>query len=106
LRSARHRAAPNQIDKRLVDWGAAGYQQRLTEAWRALGAVAGDWSTYVELGGLDAVSPAYQALLAGSANPREAFVVALWLHGACANPAVVRRGDVRNAAINAITAHD
>ncbi len=69
--------APTQIDKRLGDWGAAGYQQRLADAWQSLTGVAADWFDFVDLHGLDAAPAALAALVEGSADPRQACIVRL-----------------------------
>ncbi len=68
--------APDQIDKRLAEWGPAGYQSRLTQAWGGLLDVASDWVRVVEVKGFDGLEDAYLRLLDGSASPDAAFVVA------------------------------
>ncbi len=69
--------APAQIDKRLLDWGAAGYQQRLIDAWGAITGVAAEWFDFTRLDGLDAAPAALQALVEGTADPRQACIVAV-----------------------------
>jgi hypothetical protein len=67
--------APTQIEKRIADWGPAGYQERFGAAWEALLAVADDWIDVVPIDGLAALPPSYERLLDGSVRPDEAFIV-------------------------------
>ena len=67
--------APTQIDKRLIDWGVAGYQQRLADAWQSLTGVAADWFDFVQLDGLDAATPTLEALVEGTAEARQACII-------------------------------
>ncbi len=67
--------APTQIEKRIADWGPAGYQERFGEAWDALLGVADDWVDIVTVDGLAALPERYASLLDGSLRPDEAFIV-------------------------------
>ncbi len=69
--------APVQIEKRMADWGPAGYQQRLGAAWDHLLGVVGDWVEIVELDGLAALDQPYHRVLEGDVPPSEAYVVVL-----------------------------
>jgi hypothetical protein len=69
--------APSQIDKRMVEWGPAGYEQRLAAAWADLLAVVRDWVDVVEVVGLEAAPDRYRQLLDGGARPDEAMVVSV-----------------------------
>jgi hypothetical protein len=73
--------APAQIRKRLADWGPAGLEQRLAQAWRAFIQRVTDprhpWLRIVQGHGRDAVEAAYQALLDGRALPREGHILGL-----------------------------
>lgn len=69
--------APARIEKRVGDWGADGYAERLASAWSALVEVAGDWVAFVEVDGLDAARDRYLDLLSGRAAAGEAVVVDL-----------------------------
>ena len=67
--------APSQVEKRLSEWGSAGYQQRLAAAWQELLEVAGNWVSIVDVPGLDNVPDVFGRLIDGAAQPRDAFVV-------------------------------
>ncbi len=69
--------APNQIEKRLADWGGAGYQQRLGDAWRSLTGVADEWFDFSSVDGLEAAVETLQDLVEGTADPRQAIIVDL-----------------------------
>ena len=73
--------APAQIKKRHVDWGAAGLQQRLTEAWRGfMGAVTDakhPWLRVVQSSGPAAVGSIYDALLGGRLDPAEGHMLSV-----------------------------
>jgi len=67
--------APTQIEKRIADWGPAGYQERFGAAWEALLEVADGWIDVVPIDGLAAVPAHYARLLDGSVRPEHAFIV-------------------------------
>ncbi len=73
--------APAQISKRLSDWGPAGLQQRLAEAWQAFMQPVTDpqrpWLQVVRGQGREAVEAVYRALLDGRSMPQEGHVLAL-----------------------------
>ena len=73
--------APTQIAKRGADWGAAGFAQKLGEAWHAfLGRVTAPknpWLKVVRASGADAVARTYQDVLAGRAAPVEGHILSL-----------------------------
>ena len=73
--------APAQIKKRNADWGAAGLQQRLAEAWSAFMQPVTDaetpWLRVVRGRGTAAVESTYAALLAGRVNPAEGHMLSL-----------------------------
>lgn len=61
--------APTVIVERIGEWGAAGFQERLVEAWRGfLGSI--DWLRVEEIAGADAVAAAWERLAAGRIDPR------------------------------------
>lgn len=77
--------APAQAKKRVAPppegWGPADFEQRLGEAWRAFIAAvdqpARPWLTIREARGAEAVTAAYQQLLAGRSEAREGLMLAL-----------------------------
>jgi NADPH:quinone reductase-like Zn-dependent oxidoreductase len=69
--------APDQIAKRLKDWGPAGYADRFREAWSAFAASAREWLKIVERRGEPAVGEAWRALLDGAGRPEEGLVLGL-----------------------------
>ena len=73
--------APAQIKKRNADWGPAGLQQRLAEAWRAFMQPVTDaekpWLRVVHGRGMAAVESTCAALLAGRVNPAEGHMLSL-----------------------------
>jgi hypothetical protein len=70
--------APAQIEKRIGDWGPAGFQERLGDSWRAFRDASRQWLNVERGYGPDAVESAYQATLAGSVRPDRGLVLSLW----------------------------
>lgn len=66
--------APAQAKQRLAVWGAAGFQQRLAEAWRAFMVPVTDpqrpWLRVEPQRGQTAIAEVYAALLDGRVDPR------------------------------------
>ena len=73
--------APAQIRKRVADWGSAGLQERLAQAWRAFMQPVTDaqhpWLKVVRGQGRLAVEEVYAALLDGRTRPQEGHVLSL-----------------------------
>jgi hypothetical protein len=73
--------APAQIRKRIADWGSAGLQERLAQAWRAFMRPVTDpqhpWLKVVRAQGRPAVEEVYAALLDGRTQPQEGHVLSL-----------------------------
>jgi len=72
--------APDQIRKRLADWGATGLQERLASAWSAFVARVGGeppWLRIVAGDGRDAVERTYGELLDGRVAADEGRVLSL-----------------------------
>jgi len=73
--------APAQIKKRNADWGPAGLQQRMADAWaafmRPVTDAANPWLRVVRSEGEAAISATYATLLAGSVNPAEGHVLSV-----------------------------
>ena len=73
--------APAQAQKRNADWGPAGLQQRMADAWSAfmqpVTNAAHPWLRVVRGEGEAAVAATYAALLAGTVNPAEGHVLSV-----------------------------
>jgi hypothetical protein len=73
--------APAQGKKRVADWGLAGFQDRLGEAWAAFLARARDparpWLKVVSARGREAVEATYAGLLAGTIPANEGRILAV-----------------------------
>jgi hypothetical protein len=69
--------APDQVQRRLADWGSAGFDERVDAAWERFVASASEWLHIVEHRGPTAVEAAFGAVRDGSVAPNEAFVISL-----------------------------
>lgn len=73
--------APAQIKKRGADWGPAGLGQRLVQAWQAFSQRAtqapAPWLIAQHHQGADAVTAAYQQVLAGKGDPHIGHILTL-----------------------------
>jgi hypothetical protein len=73
--------APDQVKKRLGDWGPAGLGQRLAEAWSAFMKPVTDpdrpWLTVVRGHGPHEVEQVYRALIDGRSHPQEGHLLSL-----------------------------
>jgi hypothetical protein len=69
--------APSQAEKRLADWGGAGFESRLAEAWAAFADSVGGWISVEHGQGRDAVESAYRLLLENRAPPDRGYVLSL-----------------------------
>ena len=69
--------APDVVKKRLVDWGPAGFQQKLGAAWAAFLPTAARTTRVVEGRGLDAAAKTFADLASGKADPKDGHVVRL-----------------------------
>lgn len=73
--------APAQASKRIEQWGAAGLQQRLAQAWVAfmkpVTSAQPPWLRVVEHRGPQAAEAVYRALLDGTAAPQDGHIVSL-----------------------------
>ena len=67
--------APSQIEKRIEDWGADGFQARLQAAWREFLDGTKGWLRVVHGRGAAAIERAYQDTLEGRAKPEEGHVL-------------------------------
>ena len=73
--------APTQIKKRSAEWGADGFQQRFSAAWRAFTTRVSDadkpWMNITEGRGPEAVERVYRDLLEGRARPDDGRIVSM-----------------------------
>jgi NADPH:quinone reductase-like Zn-dependent oxidoreductase len=69
--------APAQLEKRRAEWGQAGFDARLGDAWRSFLAFSDGWLRVVRGHGPDAVARVYHEVLEGRARPDEGHVLSL-----------------------------
>ena len=69
--------APGQIQKRIADWGADGFQERIADAWRSFRAFSGSWLEVKRGHGRDALVAAYEDTLEGRSSPAHGLVRSL-----------------------------
>jgi NADPH:quinone reductase-like Zn-dependent oxidoreductase len=70
--------APGQIQKRVAEWGPAGFQERIGAAWSAFRAFSEGWLRVQRGYGRDAVERVYLETLEGRARPEDGHVISLW----------------------------
>ena len=76
--------APAQIQKRAQDWGAAGLQQRIGEAWSEFRDSSSAWLEVRRGYGRDAVERVYLDTLDAKTQPSDGHVISLWDDAAAA----------------------
>ncbi|MEA2439596.1 MAG: hypothetical protein QOH76_1020 [Thermoleophilaceae bacterium] len=69
--------APDRAMKRSADWGGAGLQTRVADAWHPFCEWAGGWLEVIHGDGFDAVQSAYLDVLEGRVDPKTAHVISL-----------------------------
>jgi NADPH:quinone reductase-like Zn-dependent oxidoreductase len=69
--------APSVVQKRIADWGGAGFQQRVGEAWRAFLPTAEANTRIVEGRGLESAARVFSDLVTGKASPTDGHVIKL-----------------------------
>jgi hypothetical protein len=69
--------APDRVTKRSEDWGRAGLETRVAEAWRPFCEWTGGWLETIRGEGFDAVRDAYLDVLEGRVDPKHAHVLRL-----------------------------
>ena len=69
--------APAIVQKRVADWGGAGFQRRIADAWRAFLPTAAKTTDVAEGRGLDDAAKLFSDLVAGRQSPREGHVFRL-----------------------------
>jgi hypothetical protein len=67
--------APGRSQKRVADWGARGFGERLGSAWLGFMEVAPEIASIDKRNGSDGALAAYDEVLAGKANPQSGIVV-------------------------------
>jgi len=70
--------APAQLEKRTAEWGAAGLQQRLGDAWRAFVASTDAWLEVVRDRGPAAVERVWGEVVTGRTHPHQGHVLSMW----------------------------
>jgi hypothetical protein len=70
--------APSQIQKRIADWGPAGFGERVAASWETFRASTDPWLEVVRSRGPEAVERVYREVLAGRAAPQQGQVLSLW----------------------------
>lgn len=70
--------APTQVKKRVQDWGARGYQQRVAAALRSFVASSRTWMQVEHPRGGAAVAATWREVHAGQAPANAGYVVSLW----------------------------
>lgn len=69
--------APDVVKKRITDWGPAGFQQKLADAWASFLPTARKTTRVVEHTGLEAAGKVFADLASGRADPGDGHVVKL-----------------------------
>lgn len=69
--------APDQVQRRLADWGSAGFDERVDAAWDRFVASASGWMRVVVHRGPEAVAAAFDAVRDGLVSPSEAYIISL-----------------------------
>ncbi len=69
--------APDQIQRRVAEWGAAGYEERVDRAYAAFAESAGGWMDVAVHRGPVAVAAVYDEVLEGRLPPSAAAIIAL-----------------------------
>lgn len=67
--------APTQVQKRIKDWGAETYQEKLSEAWLSFLAMAANWLDVSEGKGQQAIKEVYDAMQSGKADAKKGYIL-------------------------------
>jgi hypothetical protein len=70
--------APDQITKRTKEWGRAGLDDRVAEAWRRYVEFSDGWIRISHGAGPDAVQAAYLELVTGRTDPAVGHILSMW----------------------------
>ena len=69
--------APDRVEKRAQDWGAAALQARVADAWHGFCEWTGGWLEVAGGQGFEGVQSAYTDVLEGRVDPKTAHVLSL-----------------------------
>jgi hypothetical protein len=69
--------APTRVTKRAKDWGRAGLEQRVADAWHPFCEWTGSWLETIPGQGLEGARSAYLDVLEGRVDPKAAHVITL-----------------------------
>jgi hypothetical protein len=69
--------APDQIQRRVAEWGAAGYEERVDAAYEAFAASARNWMDVAVYRGPASVADVYLEVLEGRIPPSMAAIIAI-----------------------------
>jgi hypothetical protein len=67
--------APAHIQKRIGDWGQAGYAEKTNAFMSARAQQSKDWMQIKKISGLDNFTSTYEAVVSGDINPNEGIMV-------------------------------
>ena len=70
--------APTQVKKRIQDWGARGYQERVAAALHGFAGWSREWMRVVRSNGAEAAAATWREVHAGRVAPDVGHVVSLW----------------------------
>lgn len=70
--------APSQIEKRTAEWGAAGFQTKLGDAWRDFVGFSDGWLRIVRRHGPAEVERVYREIVDGQARPEQGHILSMW----------------------------
>jgi Protein of unknown function (DUF2855) len=69
--------APTRVSKRAADWGRAGLEQRVADAWHPFCEWTGSWLETIPAEGFEGLRSAYLEVLEGRVAPSTAHVISL-----------------------------
>ena len=69
--------APDRVGKRAEDWGGAGLEERVADAWHPFCEWTGGWLETIPGHGFEALQRAYLDVLEGRVAPNTAHVISL-----------------------------
>jgi hypothetical protein len=69
--------APSRVERRSEDWGPAGLEERVAEAWHPFCEWTAGWLKLIRGQGFDGLESAYLDVLEGRVGPKSAHVISL-----------------------------